>query len=50
MDDGLPSAEGLEAGALLVLNLKQLEQVDLLARRGDDVERAVDVGEQDPRG
>jgi len=47
VDHRLPSAEGVEAGALLVLDLEQLQQVGPLARRGDHVEGAVDIGEQD---
>ena len=46
----LPAAEAVEARALVVLELEQLEQADLLARSGHDAELPAGVGEQHPGG
>ncbi len=48
MDHRLPGAERLQTGALFALDLEQLQQVGLLARRRHHLQRAASVGEEDP--
>lgn len=50
MEHDLPRSVTVQARSLVVLNLKQLEQVCLLVRRAEDAQMAVAVGEEDPGG